>query len=143
MNLQGHRASWRDFSTTWLELIFSAQTDLTVITALSECVSVYALVVCTVSVRRMGLAAQIKPEARPIGEKVWVEGRATAEMTFWIKATSLWVVQVSAQLHFHKKNLKMQIHFSHFNYIFLSSFSFGHTADSKIFCTFSSLFILL
>lgn len=43
---------------------------MTVITAMRKRASVYVRVlVCTVTVWRVGLAAQIKPEARPLGEK--------------------------------------------------------------------------
>lgn len=59
-------------------------------------VSVYGLVlVCTVSVWRVGLAVQIKLEASPLRRAVWVEGRATAEATFQTKARFLWGVKVS------------------------------------------------
>ena len=58
----------RAAETTWLQSALSAQPALTVITE-SERVRVYApMPVCTVSVWRAGLAAQIKPEARPLGE---------------------------------------------------------------------------
>lgn len=123
VNLHGQWASWKDCGTTWLQPTFSAEPALTVITErVCECVCARACLYskCVES----GAGSPDKAWGEAPRREVWVEGRATAEATFQIKATSLWGVQVSTQLHFHEKKLKMQMHSSHSNSLYIFLFSF-------------------
>lgn len=132
VNLHGHWASWKDCRTTWLQPVFSAQPALTVITEW-ECERSVCGRACLYSkCVESGAGSPDKAWGEAPWREVWVEGRATAETTFQIKATSLWGVQVSTQLHFHQKKLKMQMHSTHSNCIlsFLSPFECRQTAEA-------------
>lgn len=134
VNLRGHWASWKDFRTTWLQPVFSAQPALTVITEwVCECVCARACLYskCVES----GAGSPDKAWGEAPWREVWVEGRATAETTFQIKATSLWGVQVSTQLYFHTKKLKMQMHSSHSNYMhfFIPHFKVDRLHEERCF----------